>query len=211
MATSHTVKQGEHISRIARQYGFLDYRTIWDDAANAALKEKRPNPHVLLPGDELSIPDKEVKQVSRPTTDQHTFKIVRPMLKLRLTIRDFDNVPVAGAACELEIEGTTFQLTANGDGLIEQDIVPTAEQGRLRVDALDMDVPIKIGHLDPPDEETGWLGRLINLGYTDDQLGVTDPHELQSDIEEFQCDFGLKVTGELDGPTKAKLKEIHGS
>jgi hypothetical protein len=118
---------------------------------------------------------------------------------------------VAGAPCELEIDGTTYSLTSDGDGLVEQDVAATAEHGRFRVPSLDLDLPIKIGHLDPSDEESGWLGRLINLGYTDEALGTTDPRELQSDIEEFQCDFGLKVTGVLDEATKAKLKQIHGT
>jgi hypothetical protein len=210
MATSHTILQGEHISRIAAKYGFFDYHIIWNDPANAALKKKRLNPHVLLPGDVLQIPDKQEKWVSKPTTELHTFTIIRPMLKLRIAVRDFDNVPVANAECELEVEGTIYPLTTNGDGLVEQDVVATAENGRLRVPSLDLDVPIKIGHLDPSDEESGWLGRLINLGYTDDRLGSTSASDLQSDIEEFQCDFGLKVTGVLDAATTAKLKQIHG-
>jgi N-acetylmuramoyl-L-alanine amidase len=211
MATSHTIKQGEHISRVARLYGFRDYRTIWNHSTNSALKKKRVDPHVLLPGDELHIPDKEVKGESRPVDERHTFRIVTQMLKLRLVVQDLDNVAVPNAACELDIEGSTYHLTTNADGLIEHDISPTDENGRLRVPALDIDVPLKIGHLDPHNEETGWLGRLINLGYSDDRLGAADPADLQSAIEEFQCDFGLKVTGILDEPTKAKLKQAHGT
>ena len=33
----HIVKAGEHLSTIAEIYGFRDYRSIWDDPANAAL------------------------------------------------------------------------------------------------------------------------------------------------------------------------------
>ena len=211
MATPHTITQGEHISRIAAQYGFFDYHLIWDDAANAALKKKRVDPHALLPGDVLQIPDKRHTPVSKPTGALHRFKIVAPPLKLRLAVRDFDNVPVANVPCELEIEGATYPLTTDGNGLVEKDVAATAEHGRLRVPSLGIDLPIRIGHLDPADEESGWLGRLINLGYVDDALGTTDPRELQSDIEEFQCDFGLKVTGVLDDATKAKLKQIHGT
>lgn len=206
----HTIQQGEHISRIATQYGFRDYHTIWNDGANAELKEKRLNPNVLLPGDVLEIPDKQVKKVSRPTTKLHKFTLAKAPLKLRLVLRDFDNEPVVDTDCELAIEGTTFKLRTDGDGLIEQDVEPTAESGRLIVPSMDVDVPIKIGHLDPHDEETGWLGRLINLGYADDVLGTSSAEDLQSDIEEFQCDHKLKVTGILDDATKAKLKEAHG-
>src|SRR6476620_7084509 len=175
MATSHKIKQGEHISRVARLYGFRDYRSIWDHPANAALKKKRVDPHVLLPGDELHIPDKQLKSESRPLYESHTFRVVKPMLKLRLAVRDLDNVPVANAACELDIEGNTFKLITNADGIIEHDIAPTDENGRLRVPALDIDVPIKIGHLDPDDEDTGWHARLANLGYCDEGLRAIGP------------------------------------
>jgi LysM repeat protein len=210
MATSHTIQQGEHISKIAAKYGFRDYRTIWNDGRNAALKQKRVNPNVLLPGDELQIPDKQVKTVPGSTTKRHTFKLAKAPLKLRLVLRDFDNEPIADTECELEIEGAKYKLKTDAAGLIEQDVEPTAEKGRLVVPSLDIDVPVNIGHLDPHNEETGWLGRLINLGYGDDQLGTTSEEDLRSDVEEFQCDHHMKITGILDDATKAKLKEIHG-
>jgi N-acetylmuramoyl-L-alanine amidase len=211
MATPHTIKQGEHLSKIAAQYGFFDYRTIWDHGSNAELKKKRVNPHALLPGDVLQIPDKTDKKVTRPTTAQHKFKIARAPLKLRLKLRDFDNEPIAGADCELEIEGKTIKLTTDGDGLIETDVEPTAESGRLVVPSLDVEIPVQIGPLDPHDEESGWLARLHNLGYGDDGLGASSEEARRADIEEFQCDYDLKVTGELDDATKAKLKDFHGS
>jgi nucleoid-associated protein YgaU len=57
MAIDHTVVQGEYLSKIARSYGFSDYRTIWEHPKNAALKQARQNPNVLFPGDRLFIPD----------------------------------------------------------------------------------------------------------------------------------------------------------
>jgi hypothetical protein len=57
MAIDHTVVQGEYLSKIARNYGFSDYRTIWEHPKNAALKQARQNPNVLFPGDRLFIPD----------------------------------------------------------------------------------------------------------------------------------------------------------
>ena len=106
MATSHTIQQGEHISKIATKYGFRDYRTIWNDGRNAALKKKRVNPNVLLPGDELQIPDKQVKTVPGAPTKRPTFRLARAPLKLRLVVRDFENEQIANTPCGLEIEGT---------------------------------------------------------------------------------------------------------
>jgi hypothetical protein len=37
-----------------------------------------------------------------------------------------------------------------------------------------------------------------------------EPRERKSAIEEFQADQGIKLSGELDDATKAKIAEIHG-
>jgi hypothetical protein len=58
MATTHTVKHGENLTIIARHYGFTDWHTIYDDPANAAFRRKRPNPHLILAGDAIVIPDR---------------------------------------------------------------------------------------------------------------------------------------------------------
>jgi hypothetical protein len=51
MGTCHSVVQGEYLSKIARSYGFADYKTIWDAAENKHLKAQRKNPNILYPGD----------------------------------------------------------------------------------------------------------------------------------------------------------------
>jgi hypothetical protein len=213
MGQSYTVQQGDHIFGITRQFGFWDYRTIWNDGQNAQLRKQRPNPHVLYPGDVVYIPDKKQKTQSIATGKVHRFELRAKPLKLRLTLRDFDNQPIPGMPCELHIEDQVFNLTSNGDGLIEHEVPVTAQSGVLKVPDLDLELPVKIGHLDPHDEDSGWQGRLINLGYHQGplpQADVADP-TFRYALEEFQCDYKLKVTGEPDAPTKAKLKEIHGS
>jgi N-acetylmuramoyl-L-alanine amidase len=207
---SYTIRQGDHLSRVALQFGFRDYRLIWDDPQNAELKQKRGNPNVLLPGDVLFIPPRQQKTETRPTTDLHVFKLKGPMLMLRLVVRDFDNEPVANADCELEVEGRKFALQTDGKGKIEQAIAATAENGVLRIPSLDLELPVKIGHLDPADEDSGWRQRLINLGYYAGAVEDSEEARLRNAIEEFQCDYGLKVTGELDNATRAKLKDQHG-
>jgi N-acetylmuramoyl-L-alanine amidase len=209
MTASHTVAQGEHLSRIAREYGFRNFNTIWDHPQNAELKKKRANPNVLNPGDTLYIPDKEQKTVGRPTAQLHTFTVPARKLMLRIVVRDFDNQPVVNSACVLEIADAKYNLTTNAQGRIEQAIPDTAEDGVLRIPSLEIDVPVKVGHLDPAEEELGWQ-RLINLGYHAEALSDEDDRKLRQSVEEFQCDYKMKVTGELDASTRAKLKEIHG-
>jgi hypothetical protein len=123
-------------------------------------------------------------------------------------VRDLDSRPIANTPCKLVVEGKTYPLTTDGNGKIEQLIPATAESGKLTIGELE--VPIKIGHLDPVDEITGWTARLNNLGYH--AGSATDPADAQirSAVEEFQCDYGLTVDGVCGPATQGKLKEIHG-
>jgi LysM domain len=94
MSTYHTVVQGEHLSSIARKYGFSSYKTIWDHGQNAELKKKRQNPNVIFPGDLLFIPDKGEKEESRSTEKRHHFKLKAEKPKLRLFLEDLLKSPL---------------------------------------------------------------------------------------------------------------------
>jgi Putative peptidoglycan binding domain len=204
----HTVKQGDHISRITEQYRFRDYHTIWDHPNNAALKQKRQNPNVLFPGDQLFIPDKQYKKIGRATTKTHKFKIKTQTVMLRLVLRDLNSEPFRNLPCKLEVEGKTYQLKTNADGLIEQLIPKTAETGSITFQQFV--VPLRIGHLDPVEEITGWRARLNNLGYNAGKSDDVQDPQLRSAVEEFQIDYNLKVDGNFGPQTGAKLKEVHG-
>lgn len=205
---SHIIKQGEHISKIAEKYAFRDYQTIWNHPDNAALKQKRQNPNVLFPGDELFIPEKQVKKVSCATAKKHRFQVQGQKIMLRLVLRNLDSQPVANTPCELQVEGKLYRLTTDGAGLIEQLIPKTAEEGKLKIEGAE--VSIKIGHLDPVDELTGWRARLNNLGYNAGTSDDPADPQMRSAVEEFQCDYELKVDGICGAQTQAKLKETHG-
>jgi hypothetical protein len=209
MSTRYTVKQGDHISSIAHQFGFRDYRTIWDDAENADLKKARQNPNVLYPGDVIVIPDKLEKKESCETTRLHRFELPGPKLKLRIRLRNLDSKPMKNKPCTLEVEGASYKLTTDGEGLVQHEIPATAKKGRLLIG--DLEFPLQIGHLDPVDELSGWRERLNNLGYIAGASDDLEDEQLMSALQEFQCDYGLKVDGVCGASTQAKLKETHGS
>lgn len=211
MPTTYTVRPGDHISAIAAKFGFRRYKTIWDYSENAELAKKRKNPHVLHPGDQVVIPDMDVKQFGVPTGQRHVFVVARTALMLRITVRDFDSLPVANADCELTVDGTLYLLTSDAEGRIETAVPATAESGVLKLSDLGLEVPVKIGHLDPEDEASGWQARLINLGYYHGSVGENDPAEIRHALEEFQCDHSLPITGEADQTTRTKLKQVHGA
>ena len=208
MPTEYIVKQGDHLSGIAERFGFGDYQPIWDHPENAELKNLRNNPHVLFPGDRLIVPDKDLWIESRPTDQQHKFVLKVTPLILRLVIKDFDDLPIAHLDCELQIDGELYRLKSDGDGKIQQEISKSAQGGTLRVPELGLEMAVRVGHLDPVTEKSGWSGRLSNLGY---HTGESSDEQLRYAIEEFQCDYKLPVTGVADDETKAKIMKVHGS
>ena len=177
---------------------------------NADLRSKRESPNVLYPGDVLFIPDKVPKIENRPTGQTHVFQVPVEKLLVDISLRDFDNVPIHSADCELEMEGQVYKLTTDTKGKIQQEIPKTAETGALRVPKLGLELPVHIGHLDPHFEDSGWQARLVNLGYLPDATDDTDPDQLSCALEEFQCDQKLKVTGLPDSATRQELKDLHG-
>jgi hypothetical protein len=209
----HVVQPGEYISLIADGAGFRDYETVWDDGGNGDLREVRDNPGVLLAGDSVFVPDKQQKKVDRPTGAHHVFRVKGDKLWLRIILLDFDDQPIANAACSLTVEDTVWQLTTDGDGRIDQAVPRNSRKGLLRVPDLDLELALDIGMLDPVDIEAGWKARLANLGYYHGDAGDPDHDNEQWgwSLEEFQCDHALDVTGQPDDATRAKLREIFGS
>jgi hypothetical protein len=204
----HVIQQGEHLSTLAERHGFQSYERIWDDPANAELKKLRQNPNVLLPGDEVTIPDREQKAVPVETSAMHRFVLRRSGLKLRLLIQDHSGRPRASEPCALAIEGDSADLVTDGDGKVLRAISPSAR--RASVTFAEVEISIDVGHLDPIDELSGWQARLINLGYFDSPIDDEDDPEVRSAVEEFQCDHDLTVNGRCDAATQQKLLFVHG-
>ena len=205
----HTVKQGEHIVGLAHQYKLKKLELIWDHPQNAALKSLRKNPHVLFPGDEVFIPEFQEKEEGRPTGQLHKFKLEAQPLKLKLRAMDESDEPLASTPCSFNVQGRVENPSTDGDGRLERAIEPEDQEAMLDITAVQ--VPIKIGHLDPIDTISGQEARLNNLGYDAGTEGKPEEERFRSAVEEFQCDAGIKpVTGKCDANTQEKLKKAHG-
>jgi N-acetylmuramoyl-L-alanine amidase len=206
---THTVEQGDHMSGIAEKYGFQSIDLIWNHANNAELKKLRKDPHILFPGDQVFIPDKTQKSDSAPTTKLSTFTINISLLRLNLKLRDLNGDPVASKPVTILVEGATVPPpTTDGDGKTSSVILKSAKNATLQLGELQF--PMKIGHLDPIDKQSGQIARLNNLGYEAGDTGTVDADAFQSAVEEFQCDNSLPVNGNCDATTQAKLKDVHG-
>lgn len=215
MAGNYTVQQGDHLSKIAKAFGFSDYQTIWNDPNNAALKQLRQNPNVLFPGDSVYIPDRQTRQQSCSTDQNHPFVKKTSNLKLRLTLVDQFEKPIANAQCVLTLGSGSSNVTTDGDGKIEQDLQPDVHDAILIVQdpqtpLNNTQIAVKIGDLDPVTEVSGQIGRLNNLGYFAGDVNQPDQTALESAVEEFQCDQGLTVDGICGPMTQAQLTKVHG-
>ena len=213
MGSYYTVVQGDYLSKIAKENGFPDYHVLWDHPNNAQLKQKRQNPSVLYPGDQVFVPDNEEKEESGNTEKRHTFVVNREPLKLRMVLEDIYEKPIANAQYALLIEADVTQNKTDGQGRIEADIPLDAHEAVLVIRGdetpfQDVAFPVKIGELDPVEEVSGQLARLNNLGYFPGD--GTDDAAFESAVEEFQCDNGLTVDGKCGPITQAKLKKVHG-
>lgn len=214
MPTEYTVQQGDYLAGLAKQFG-LPTSVIWNHPNNADLKQKRPDPNVLFPGDHLYIPDLTTGEQSCSTDKLHKFETPNSKLCLRLTLEDQYHQPIANADCVLGVDGDFQKLKTDGKGKVEQ-IIPLGVQDGFvtirepKILLGDVQIPLKIGHLDPIDEVSGQTARLNNLGYFAGDPEKPDPDTFRSAVEEFQCDSELKVDGICGPNTQAKLKQVHG-
>jgi hypothetical protein len=210
----HIVQQGECLSRIAAQYGFRDYLTVYNDPGNADLRKKRPDPNMLFPGDVIFIPDKTSKVVPAETAKEHQFRVPGSQRFLRIRVEDIDGKKVVSKPYELEIEGVITQGVTGPDGVIQQHIPVHAENGSLTVGQHSW--PLAIAHLNPLDDVdddgvSGIQGRLRNMGYDPGPIdGIMGPLT-KAAIEEFQEDNPPLAVDGICGPlTRARLVEVYG-
>lgn len=219
MSTIYEVVQGDYLSKIARKFGFSDWRTIWNHASNADLRTKRKSPNILYPGDRIFIPDRETREESKSTDRRHPFIRKGTRLKLVLVLENLYAKPRANLNCELIVDSRSFAKVTDDKGRLEQDLAPSGEEAYLTAKIPEsapgnLVVPLRIGHLDPVEERSGQAVRLDNLGYfAGPQEGASEEENerrFRSAVEEFQCDHGLKVDGDCGTNTQAKLKAVYG-
>jgi Putative peptidoglycan binding domain. len=205
----HIVKQGECLGSIAKKNGFF-WSTLWDHPQNKALKEKRKSPDILLPGDEVFIPEKKQKTIEVQSGSRYYFKRkgVPSHIQLRVVV---DGEAVANATYTLEVDGQKSKGRTDDKGKIDVIIQPDAQKGTITIQGPNgpIEYELNLGHLDPIDEVSGVQARLQNLGY--DVPAIDGNAENTKDtLKTFQRRNALDETGEIDQPTKDKLQELYG-
>lgn len=206
----HDVAQGESVESVAAATGHAT-QTIWEAPENASLRDRRKDPHVLLPGDRLFVPPLRPKTFQVKTGAAPRFTVARPPSRLRLELRR-DGKPRANEPFVLVVDGREARGTTDGDGRVDQPIPAGAAKATLTVgegeDRATYELALRA--LDPVTEPTGIQARLANLGYDAGPADGAVGPRTRAAVAAFQRDEGLEATGEADAATQDALRQRHG-
>jgi N-acetylmuramoyl-L-alanine amidase len=215
MPKTHIVRTGENAVSVAWKYGFSDYQVVWKDGANAALCQKRPDPHLLIPGDEITIPEPTLKKLTLPTQKSYRLVVHVPKQELRLRILNQDGTPLAQVDYRLTVQTLPkpFEGTTDGDGKLKAIVPVDAPSAVLEID--DRQFNLRLNGLaampaDDDDPLDGVSGRLDNLGYQAAAADDSDNAARRTALAIFQSDAKLDVTGDLDQDTQNALVKEYG-
>lgn len=217
MSLRYVIRPGDCLASVAAQFGFSDPAAIHDHADNADLKQRRADPHLLVPGDVVMIPDRVEKEIDCAAGARHRFTLKQPRVVLRLKLQDQDGAAVAGKPYRLFVGDEIFEGKTGGDGLIEQRVPPEIVEAEIVYWPAKDDahgarhLHLRIGYLDPHDTPSGVQARLHNLGYYGGPLtGAIDAPTLHA-IQAFRRAQGLEGEGGDDDAFRGKLRDAHGT
>jgi hypothetical protein len=187
------VQQGDRLPTIALKQSFYRWQTVWDFAGNSALKDLPRDPHILLPGDQVSIPSKlrRVAEVSGGIAE-YVLQSTSEILRVRFTEADFGGERQARFVAKPD-QGPETSGALAGDGTMQIDILPGVAKVNVDVFVDDNDQPqgryeLAVGHLDPVEEISGVQARLGNLGYYSGPITGTLDDATRRAISAFRLD-----------------------
>ena len=208
MPERYTAQPGDCIHSIAFAKGFFP-DTVWNHADNKSLKDLRKDPHVLMAGDTVVIPDKRLKELSKPEEKRHRFRRKGVPKEMKVQLMEGDQ-PVKNALCKVKIEGRESEITSDGEGWLKIPIPPNARKAAIQLPS-GLEFELNLGHLDPVDQVSGVQGRLHSLGYYDGPINGQMSPDTQSAIKTFKTAQGLPANSTLDDQTRQALTKQTGS
>lgn len=232
----HLVRPGECVASLAAKCG-VSIESIWNDPANATLRQKRDSPFMLCAGDEIEIPDPPPGGASVSPGGTHSLRgpVATVRLHLKLCDESWDREtvqgskqdagdgvawsapdlvappqlePLANVAYRLEVGGRVIEGTTDGDGVLDEPIDARVTAAKLVLEPdteRERSLDVRLGLLDPPDEDEGMFQRLANLGFRG--ASAEDGWRV---VCAFQKSRDLDVTGELDDATRQRLVDESG-
>jgi len=214
MSKRHVVRQGECLSRIARQHGFNNWRTVYEHPDNGELRKKRPNPNILFPGDIVMIPDMDVKTENAATGQTHTFVVKTPRKQLRIVFKNPRGEVIDGEPYLIRFDGgRTVEGQTDGVGLLAELVRPGETVATVAI--AQRVLRLHLSHLNPlgdveNDDLSGIQGRLNNLAYPSGRNDGIYGRRTRAALALLQADEDLEVNGLPDEPTLATLEDLHG-
>ena len=214
----HIIEEGECLISIAHKAG-IPLDRITSHADNAELMVKRESPSIMLPGDEVTVPEKELKQEPVETEQRHRFRRVLEKAEIRIRIHEFGepraNEPFHVMVGDQRYDGESE--TTDDDGLAICQVPPDAEEVTLVLGENEDEYEVQLGRIDPPDTVSGMHGRLENLGFYD--AGVYTPWDEESTagMSDFVAErdpagaVDQDCTDPEDKDLQQKLKDEYGS
>lgn len=209
--TIHTVCPREHLGHIARFYGFEQATTVWNHSSNSPLRQRRADPYLLLPGDEVVIPEKTPATFRLATGKEHPLTVYLQLLTLRVKLLTLSGEPLQNASVRVSVDGQEEEQTTNGEGFLDLSVPMDAHRASLQ--ALGLTYELALGGLDPAAEPSGIRQRLCNLGFC---AGDEEPSKLVPDplfelgLELLQVAQELPIDGAVSPPLIAALAKEHG-
>jgi N-acetylmuramoyl-L-alanine amidase len=215
MASTYTVTQGDCLANIAKSFGFLDYRRIYDHPKNAEFRRKRPNPNLIFPGDRLYIPDRDDTTLTCETGRSHRFRASNAGVFLRVALKDATGTPYANKQYTVLVGSELRNGRTDGEGRVIEPIAPDTSEARLTLwlgenpSAGFFAWTLRLGNLDPAETITGAQARLNNLGFPCGKVdGIIGP-KTRGALRRFQKAAKLTQSAALDAATIARLKSLH--
>jgi hypothetical protein len=163
----YVIRQGDFLLKVAHKFGF-DADTIWNDAKNDALRQVRPNPNILLPGDVLYIPDQAnrtpaLKPLVTGTTN--TFTSHTPTLSLTCKFIGAEAATYASKAFTVQELADLVGLQTDDQGVATFPIPVTLTRATITFIETGECVELGIAAMDPINSLEGIFKRLQNLGH----------------------------------------------
>ena len=212
----YVIKQGDYLIKLAHILSF-DADEVWNHGKNAALKKKRTNHNVLIPGDVLYIPEDPPKKNKFSARASNAYTAFVPRIKVKVAM-NMAGKPMKGETYLVRgIGEDEKEKTTDGQGNIAFEASVHVRDVEVHFPERDLTRSVAVGGLDPVDEPSGLKMRLTHLGFYTAQPAPgggypgRDDNRLEAAVFAFQAANALPATGECDAATQSAILEAHGS
>lgn len=209
MGFFYTVREGDYLSSIARAHGFVDGAALYEHPANEALRNERPDPNILAPGDLIYIPSSKAAEHSFSTDTRLRVEVPTRADTLEVELRTWRDEPYANAPYTLVVAGEVIYGDTDDDGRLRCERLPPGIK-RIELEFAERKMTLVIGGLDPVDTVSGIQGRLRNLCYYSGRChGILDDATRDA-ITRFKRLHDLGDGPRISDVLIEKLAELHG-